>query len=133
MTGTVLPTRGKFFAGENSEDSEVVYCEDGVEVYPIASCDTTGDIPYAEENANAAFIADAFNVYSECGLTPRQLESERSALANRVATLEAQLSEYGQHKYDCKLRPNWNKEPCSCGLAEARALLANSKEFPNDR
>ncbi len=43
----------------------------------IQSCDHIGGIGREEAKANADFIADAFNVAHETGLTPRQLAEQR--------------------------------------------------------
>lgn len=57
----------------------------GISVEPsIAWCGDTTAHRYSETKANGALIAEAFNVATETGLTPRQL-------AERIVELEAAL------------------------------------------
>lgn len=80
-----------YFRGENPEDANVVYREDGDDVYPVASCETDGDLDPDDENDIADYIADALNA-RETGADRKQ----RTKLANlceavmvRVQELEA--------------------------------------------
>lgn len=85
-------TKGRCWVG-TGEDATKVYTVSGEpgREYRLQVCDTTtveGD--YEIEEANAEFIAEAFNVLDETNLTPR-------ALAERVQVLEAELSVCRNH------------------------------------
>jgi hypothetical protein len=74
----VFTRLGAFNAsGEKAQDN------DG---WHIADC-ATGFLPLAETLANAALVAEAFNVHTETGRTPRQLADERDELLAALKSL----------------------------------------------
>jgi len=50
----------------------------------IAICGPAGILSEDQIEANAEFIADAFTVYHETGLTPREILSQRDELSRAV-------------------------------------------------
>lgn len=81
----------------------------------IVDCGING-MPHGIARANAALIAEAFNVANETGRTPAQLAAERAEL---VAAIAKVMQEHFDHAKRC------NFAGCGCEICESfRPILA---------
>jgi len=72
--------QGSALAPVNIDGKIRVWAKDGGAVCDVSIRRTLGSLDRSVEAANANLIAEAFNVATETGLTPRQLADQRTEL-----------------------------------------------------
>ncbi len=84
---------------------------------------TPEELDALEKEAHERSLIDANESLRREPTLAERLEKENAAQAARIAALEAALRRWGEHMHDCDSIDGVTD--CTCGLVDARALLAS--------